>query len=399
MVKRVPALLLLALGVAGALSAAFLPLQLDPPKHDNPVDPLSPQGLARLNALLTPVVVQPKVVSAQPVSGTVVDIPSTIQPITVLNGGVWMLTLNFNTDMDTSSYSSPGALSLSPAADFTLGAVSARSVTLLLDTSNDSGPNPLRLNTAYTVAVGSAIRSTAGLPLIPASLHYTTGPFQLATLLSGNNAGAADGVFYPEAQTSSNWGSFLCAVFNAPLDSTVLLSNQVQVSPNVITGLQWGGTLGSTANVNSVVYSVCNVVPSTAYTFAYSGGIVGPGGASAAAVTGLVRTAEPLRLFVWYSPPSFPYLVVGCNYQVDMTSANAALSISPSPNVPGQWSDNGCTPGKGSPPSYMYVDGSGSGVQSFPSGATYTVSVSTTLMDITLTKALPSAWTYTFYQP
>ena len=421
MVKRGLFFLALLLAVAG-LRAAFLPFQLDPPKHDNPVDPLSPQGLARLAAALTPVApfsatptpvqsptttpsatptptpVLPQVIDELPLSGGTVNIPFVSAPVTVANAGNWELTLRFNMDMDTTTYTAPGAVVFTPPADLLLLASTARSATYLLTTTNNGGIHPLAVSTAYSVTVSNAIHAATGVPLQPATLSYSTGPFRLATLLTGNPAGSGDGMFYPSVvnTNASTWPDALCAVFNAPLDTSVTLGSQVQTSPtNVVSALQWGNS-GIKSDVNSIGLNVCGAVPNTSYTFAYSGGIKDQKGNVAPALGGLTRTSDPLRVVGWNTPPATKFLLVNFNYPLDIATGNAGTTVLPSAPAPITYVNNACAPGSNQAPGIFYVYNGG---PTFPPGVTYTATVAATVADIGDTTTLGTPWTVTFYVP
>ena len=429
MVKRGLLLLALVAGVVG-LRAGFLPLQLDPPKHDNPVDPLNPKNLAHLFDTPTPAAtstagptatasptstpsptaspsrtdspvvpptasptpVLPQLISELPLNNATVNIPFVSGPVGLGNAGKWELTLRFNMDMDVTTFSQAGAVVFSPPADAVLTGATARSATYTLNTTNSGGIHPLAVGTAYTVSVGSAIHAATGVPLVPATLNYTTGPFALAVLLTGNSF--ADGVLYGSVvnEPPANWKPLIGAVFNAPLDTSVFPTNQVQCSPNVIVDESYQN-IGNISDVNQLSLNLCGVLPNATYTFSYTGGIKDRNGNVAAPVSNLVRVAEPIRVVGYSCPPDTQYLVVNFNYSIDTVSGPSAFTISPPPPYPLTFVNPGCqpnsTPGNSVSPGYAYVY---SGGQSFVSGVTYTASITTGLQDLGDTANLSTPW-------
>jgi|GEM_PF-2986776 hypothetical protein len=430
MVKRAWLMLALALAVAG-LKAAFLPFQLDPPKHDNPVDPLNPKNLSRLfgtprptstpppsptaspsptpvrsatpspTASPSPTPVLPQLADELPLNHATVNLPFVAEPVTQSNAGQWELTLRFNMDMDTTTFPLAGAVVFAPPADVILKSSTARSATYVLNTTNGGGSHPLAVGTAYTVSVSSVIHAATGVPLVPATLNYTTGPFALATLLTGNFSGYADGVLYPEVinEPPSSWEPLVGAVFNAPINTSVLPSNQIQCSPNIIANEMYNNQ-GAVTDINMVSLAICGAVPSTPYTFSYTGGITDRNGNTAAPVGGMLRTSEPLRAVGYQAPPDTQYLVVNFNYPLDAASGAAAGTVVPSPGVGFAVFNPGClpnsTPGNSQAPGYAYVSNGG---PTFSSGVTYTATISTALMDSTDSANLATPWSVTFYQP
>jgi hypothetical protein len=270
-----------------------------------------------------------------------------------------------------------------------------------MTTTNGGGSHPLAVATAYTVSVTSVIHAATGVPLVPATLNYTTGPFALATLLTGNSNGYSDGVLYPEVinEPPATWEPLMGAVFNAPLNTSVLPTNQVQCAPNVIANEVYNNQ-GSFSDINMVSLEICGAVPNALYVFSYTGGITDRNGNVAAPVGGLARTSEILRVVGYQAPPDTQYLVVNFNYPLDSVNGPAACNVVPSPGVGFAIFNAGCipnsTPGNSQAPGYAYVSNGG---PTFTSGVTYTATISTGLMDSTDSANLTSAWSLTFYQP
>jgi hypothetical protein len=402
MVNRLRAsLLLVALAAAAPLPAAFLPLQLDPPKHDNPLDPLSPQGLARLSVAPTPTPMpgRPQVVALTPLSGTTVAVPCSTQVLYPGSVGRFEVLVRFDRPMDTNSFLQPGAVTSAPPADITsISAVGAQTLDFVLDTVADGGPYPLQLGTHYTFTLSPVIHSANATPLSPTALGYTTGPFAMAELFSGNATGLNNGIFFP----SCNIPQALCLAFNGPLDNTVPVGAQLAAAPDpgLITGMSYGAAGGNGA-INTVQYTVCGGQPATAYTFAYTGGLKSTGGMTASAVTGLAEISEPLRgVSANYANGSGGSFAVnlGFNYQVNLTAANGAGVVTFSPALTLPWAANWYNDGCGNA-SVSIQDPISSSNQFIQSGLTETVTVSAALTDLVGGVHLTAPYSFTFYQP
>jgi hypothetical protein len=379
------------LAVAVALTAAWLPFQLDAPKRTNPVDPLNPDNLNRVYAFVTmqptpiPVATStpvptpcpgctptpaptpcgactptptpcvgcaPAVIHSRPANGETVQIPYLFQTQKIYddNAGRVELLFVFNQDMDLSTFSAPMAVSISPAVSFSVGWVDLRSLVVYLSyNSIYSVDNPLRFNTTYTVNLGSSIKSLQGQPLAPMSTSFTTGSFRFVAFFGGAHP---QGMFGPGYSTSSR------VFFNGPLNHSIPLGGKIISTPDVINSMAYAGT-------NSVAMTLCNgLVPSTNYTFTYTGGVTNIDGDVAAAVPAQSFLSQPFKVTNMYLNTGVVY--VGFGYPVEVASVGPAISMTPNDPVTVNVSNSDCS-------GFATVQRVGS----FVSGTSYTITVGT----------------------
>jgi hypothetical protein len=341
----------LALACCALLArAAWLPLQLDMPKRDNPVDPYNPENLKKLYsqatalATLTPIPVATAtatqtpcplctptptptfcvctptftptwsptlcvgcaaaVIASYPANGSTIEVPydpksdsASIAPYVI------RVVFYFNQNMDPTTFNAPMAVTISPTVSFSVYAEGSNSlIVYLLTIKNYASDIPARLNTNYIITLGSAIKTVAGQSLAPYSLNFTTGPFRLVRF--GNGKG-----------TLSRFACYFNGILNTSMNPAAALS----ISPGGYNG--W-----SYVSNGEIQFQMCDIKPSTDYTLSYTGGLSDINGNFAPATT-LSARSEPLRVS---SISGAPYgFSINFNYPMDITATANQISISP----------------------------------------------------------------------